>query len=379
MSDASTWIAHAHAGRIEAARAAQAQGRRVVGCIGADVPEAAIIAAGLTPLRLDADVLAPAPAAERFGAGGHPVLRSLVDRLLGAPYGFVDLLVIGTTPRNQAALATLVRELHGRDAAFARFDVHLHDALHSTSPSATEFNRGSLHALLRTLERWSGKAVDTAALASAVRAVNATRRALQDFSTRRADGQHGDGATALALHACASGAGRDACTAQLRDWLQRDALHRPDPRPRVLYAGSNTDTTGCYAAIEQAGLLIVDDDQDRGTRGIGPLFDETVAPLDALVAECARRAPVPAGARFADRRAYLQQRIATVRPDAVVFWSAAYDHPPAWEYPMLRAVVEEAGLPHALLDPFAYRDASRFTAGAASLATQLTGRRQEAK
>ena len=139
MTDAFDWIAATHAGRIDAARAAQAQGRRVVGCIGADVPEAPILAAGMVPLRLDADVFGPAPAAERFGAGGHPVLRSLVDRLLGGPCDFVDLLVIGTTPRNLSALATLVRELQGRDAAFARFDVHLHDVLHTQRDSSRRY------------------------------------------------------------------------------------------------------------------------------------------------------------------------------------------------------------------------------------------------
>ena len=153
MSDAFARISSWYAGRIDVARDAQRQGRQVVGYVGADVPEEPIFAAGLVPLRLDADVFAPAPAAERFGAGGHPVLRSLVDRLLGGPYDFVDRLVIGTTPRTQAALATLVRELHDRDPAFARFDVHVHDALHSSSPSATEFNRAGLHGLLRTLGR----------------------------------------------------------------------------------------------------------------------------------------------------------------------------------------------------------------------------------
>jgi hypothetical protein len=98
-----------------------------------------------------------------------------------------------------------------------------------------------------------------------------------------------------------------------------------------------------------------------------------VSPLEALTADCARRAPAPAGARFASRRDYLQQRLSDVRPDAVVFWSAAYDHPPAWEYPLLRAVVDAAGLPHALLDPMAYRDAGLFAGGAAQLAVRLSG------
>lgn len=378
MSNPFAQVSAWYAARIAAARDARRQGRQVVGCIGADVPEEPILAAGLVPLRLEADVFAPTPAADRFGAGGHPVLRSLVDRLLGEPYGFVDRLVISTTPRNQSALVTLVRELQGRDPAFARFDVHLLDALHSTSPSATEFNRTSLQGLLQALARWSGKAVHDADLGAAIASTNATRRVLHDFAAQRADGQHGDGVTALQLHACATGIGRESCTAQLRDWLQRDALRRTDSRPRVLFVGSNTDTTTCYEAIERGGLLIVDDDQDRGARGVGPLLDESVAPLDALVADCARRAPVAAGGRFADRRAFVQQRLAATRPDAVVFWSAAYDHPPAWEYPMLRAVAEAAGLPHVLLDAFAYRDAALFTAGATQFAASLSGRRQEA-
>jgi benzoyl-CoA reductase/2-hydroxyglutaryl-CoA dehydratase subunit BcrC/BadD/HgdB len=378
VSDAFARIGGWYAGRIEAARDAQRQGRQVIGCVGADIPTEPILAAGLVPLQLEADVFAPAPAAERFGTEGHPVLRSLVDRLLGRPYDFVDRVIVGTTPRNQSAIVTLLRELHARDPAFARFDVHLHDTLHSSSPSAGEFNRASLQGLVHTLERWSGARISDAALGEAIVTTNATRRLLHAFNARRADGQHGDGVAALQLHACATGVGRAVCTAQLQDWLQRDALRRPDDRPRALYIGSNTDTTTCYAAIERAGLLIVDDDQDRGARGVGPQLDEALAPLEALAADCHRRAPVPAGGRFADRREFLQQRIAATRPDAVVFWSAAYDHPPAWEYPLLRAEVEAAGLPHVLLDPFAYRDAERFTTGATPFVASLTGRRQEA-
>lgn len=378
MTDAAALIATLHAQRIDRARAAQRQGARVVGYVGLDVPEELILAAGLVPLRLEADVLADTPAAARFGSGGHPLLRSLVDRLLGGPYDFIDHLVIGTMPRNLTALPVLIHGLHASDPAFARFAVHQFDLLHSASASATTFNLASVQALAQQLQQWSGRGVDGDRLHAAILLCNQTRRLLAEYAQQRALGDHLSGVTALQLHACALGAGRETFNARLRDWLDRDALRTPAQRPRILFSGSATETTAFYAAIEAAGLCIVDDDQDCGARGIGPLVDEQAEPLGALAQAYAQRAPAAAGWLSDARQAYLQQRLALCRPDGVLFYNAAYDHPPAWEYPALRSLVERAGIHCALLDAFAYRDMSLVASGATALAELLRTAPREA-
>ncbi len=378
MSDAASDIARRHAQRVDAARAAQARGQAVVGYVGLDVPEELILAAGLVPLRLEADVLADTPAVAHFGPGGHPLLRSLVDRLLGGPYEFIDRLVIGTMPRNLSALTVLIRELHDSDAQFARFEVQQLDLLHSASPSAVAFNLAGMTSLARQLGQWSGRPRDDSRLRAAITLCNETRRLLAEYGRLRADGDHLDGVAALQLHACAQGAGREAFNAQLRDWLRSDALRSRDGRPRLLYSGTATDTTAFYAAIEAQGLCIVDDDQDCGARAVGPLVDERAEPLAALAQAYAQRAPAAAGWPAQARRDYLLQQLELCRPDGVLFYSAAYDHPPAWEYPLLRDAVEAAGVPAALLDPFGYRDTGLIGAGAASFAAALGSTRREA-
>ena len=378
VTDAAGEIARRHARRIDEARAAQASGRQVVGHVGLDVPEELILAAGMVPLRLEADVLAATPAVTHFGPGGHPVLRSLVDRLLGGPYDFVDRLVIGAMPRNLNALTVLIRELHGSDAQFARFDVHQLDLLHSDSPSAVAFNLEGMRSLARQLERWAGRPMAAAQLRAAIAECNETRRLLGAYALLRSRGDHLDGVAALQLHGCAAGHERQAFNAQLRQWLQDDALRSHDGRPRVLYSGTATDTAELYGLIEAQGLCIVDDDQDWGARAVGPLVDEASEPLAALAQRYAQRSPAAAGWPARERRDYLLQRIAMCRPDGVLFYHAAYDHPPAWEYPLLRETFEDAGVATALLDPLGYRDTGLIAAGAAAFAVALRDAPREA-
>jgi benzoyl-CoA reductase/2-hydroxyglutaryl-CoA dehydratase subunit BcrC/BadD/HgdB len=378
VADAAAAIKLRHAQRLDQARAAQARGQIVVGYAGLDVPEELILAAGMVPLRLEADVLATTANVADFGAGGHPVLRSLVDRLLGGPYEFIDHLVVSTMPRNLAALTVLIRELHGNDARFARFAVHQLDLLHSDSASAGDYNLAGLRSLALQLEQWSGQRSDEARLHAAIALCNETRRLLQEFARLRAQGDHLDGVVALQLYACAQGAERESFNVQLRDWLRGDALRSRAERPRIVYSGTATGTTALYAAIEAQGLYIVDDDQDFGARGAGPQVDEHAEPLPALALAYAQRAPAAAGWPTQARRDYLLQQLERCRPDGVLFYNAAYDHPPAWDYPLLRAAVDAAGIPAAQLDPFSYRDISLISAGAADFAAALRSGHQEA-
>jgi benzoyl-CoA reductase/2-hydroxyglutaryl-CoA dehydratase subunit BcrC/BadD/HgdB len=367
-------IGQRHAGLVDAARAARGAGRIVVGYVGLDVPEELILGAGMVPLRLTADLSAPTTAAQRFGDGGHPVLRSLVARLLGGPYDFIDHLVIGSTPRNLTALPILIRQLHDHDAAFARFHVHQLDLLHADSVSAQRYTQGSIRRLAGVLAEWSGQPQREGEQRAAIALCNESRELLQRYQQLRSDGQHLDGVTALQLHGSATGADRAGFNATLHEWLRTDALRTApgaDQLPRVIYSGSATDTTALYASIESQGLCIVDDDQDFGAGAIGPLVAVNEAPLAAIAAAYAQRTPAAAGWHITARAAWLGERITANRPDGVLFYSAAYDHPPAWEYPALRDAAARHGLGTAQLDPQSYNQPASVAAAAHAFALAL--------
>jgi benzoyl-CoA reductase/2-hydroxyglutaryl-CoA dehydratase subunit BcrC/BadD/HgdB len=188
------------------------------------------------------------------------------------------------------------------------------------------------------------------------------------------DGRHLDGVRALQLYGGASGATRDGFNGRLREWLRTDALRTTTesaPAPRVLYSGTATDTVDFYAAMELAGLRIIDDDQDFGARAVGPIVDEHTPPLPALATALIGRAPSPAGWRHDARSAWLRQRIEDGRPEGVVFYNAAYDHPPAWEYPAQRALAESMGCACTLLDANSYMHIDTVTPAAQLFAAAL--------
>lgn len=364
-------VAARYADRDATLRHMQRDGRVVVGYVGLDVPEELMLAAGVVPVRLQADVLHPGHAADRLGADGHPVLRSLVSDLLGGRYDFIDRLVIGSSPRNLTALRTLIRELHATDPTFTRLETCLVDITHAGRPVTEAFNRDSLVAFREQLQRWSGQQITDDALRDAITLCNESRELLQRFHRVRRGSGHISGVTALQLHASASSPDRAEFNSHLRRWLAELATSSGSARPRILYSGTATETAEVYRLIELEGLRIVDDDQDFGARTIGLAVATAGDPLAALASACSHRPPSSVSFSTALRREHLLQRVADCRPDAVLFHAAAYDHPTGWDLPELRQALDGIGMPHETLDPYGYRDSARISAGARHLATRL--------
>jgi benzoyl-CoA reductase/2-hydroxyglutaryl-CoA dehydratase subunit BcrC/BadD/HgdB len=330
-----------------------------------------MLAAGMLPVRLEADVLHPSHAADRLGADGHPVLRSLVAELLGGRYDFIDRLVIGSSPRNLTALRILIRELHANDRSFARLETCLVDITHAGRPATEAYNRESLVRFREQLRHWSGRLVTDDDLLAAIALCNDTRALLQRFQHVRRDNGDIGGVTALQLHANASSADRGDFNAYLGQWLAQLATSSGSSQPAILYSGTAVETTEAYRLIESAGLRIVDDDQDFGARAAGQAVSTDGDPLAALAFARSHRHPSSVSFSTALRRAHLLQRVADCRPDAVLFHAAAYDHPTGWDLPELRQALDGIGMPHETLDPYCYRDSRQFSAGAQRLASRL--------
>jgi benzoyl-CoA reductase/2-hydroxyglutaryl-CoA dehydratase subunit BcrC/BadD/HgdB len=349
----------------------------LVGCVGMDVPLAMITAAGLQPLRLDADLRHVPAITDRYGATGHPVLRSLVGELLGGRYSQVRRLVISSTPRNQQALHGFLQAMQAQGGGFPRFELFQLDLPRSDSASATSYGRDNLQRLRAQLAVWSGQALSDESLQRSIAEYNRVRSLLVRFDQLRCSRADVSGVVALQVHASAAQPDRQVFLPQLDKWLDEPApsATRPAP-PRIIFSGTATAGIDTYAQIEATGLRIVDDDQDSGSRAVGPLVDETAAPLEAILASTRHRNPAAVGSSSAERARYLLSRVALSGADGVLFANAAYDHPSGWDYPTVAAALDKAAIAHAALDPYYYRDSALVTRGASALAAKLGARTQ---
>jgi benzoyl-CoA reductase/2-hydroxyglutaryl-CoA dehydratase subunit BcrC/BadD/HgdB len=354
---------------------------QAVACLGLDVPVELVAAAGLQPIPLEFDTRHAPAAADRYGNTGHPVLRSLVGELLGGRHQQVRRLIVGSTPRYLTALYTFLMEMRERDADFKRFDLQLLDIARGSSPSALQYNADSLRELRARLEQWSGVHITDDAVCAAIAQQNRVRALLTRLNGLRPYRSDLSGELALQIHSCATLPDCGPFLDAMESWLNgqtsapRGSVSVPTTQtPRIIYSGTATGTGDDYRSIEAEGLRIVDDDQDLGARAVGPLLDESLPPMSALLAQCLNRHPASAGWAMRERSQYLLRRVTDDQADGVLFAIAAYDHPAGWDYPALCAELDRNGVPHASANPYYYRDTTLLQRAAATLATTLRTR-----
>ena len=348
----------AYADRHAAARAWKARtGGKVVGYVGADVPEEIFVAAGLLPVRVSGDPTTSDAAVEaHVEATADPAVRSIAARLLDGTYDYLDHVVICASPAIYAALYGFLVEGRRLDADFRGPDAYLFDFFHSPLGTTDAFNAESLKLLCEATSAWAGRTISDADLFAAISAVNRKRRSLARLGELRAE-RRLTGVEALQVYAAAAAMPLEDFQFALEALIAEAAARAPLPGRPVAYSGSETETLEAYRQIEAAGALIVGDDQEWGGRAVTGLVDESLPALQALRLRYQFRAPQPANS-LVDRRAdYLLGLVERTGAQAVVFRILAIDHAASWEYPTLRKRLEAQGVASLDLGALPYRDA----------------------
>jgi hypothetical protein len=335
-----------------------------VGFIGLDVPLELIDAAGLTPLQITADPGLPSPAAEPFGEGvGHPLLRALTGAVVELADAGLKRLWVGATPARDFSLFACLASLKRAGAALADLEITAADVLHGDSPADHAHNRALFARLADGLGFDDGEALRTA-----IARRNVIRDRLATIETHRRDGRL-SGVEALAIHA---EGGRSTAGAYLQrlDGLLADIASRSVLTGRkVIVSGSAETAARTYPVYEAAGLLVVGDDHDGGSRAIGPRVAEGADPLDALAERYRARTPAPSGWTTAAATTALVQLARRQGAEAVIFDVPHYDHAAAWDLPKKIAALAAAGITHTVLPPAAFRDPEAAARAAAHVLT----------
>jgi benzoyl-CoA reductase/2-hydroxyglutaryl-CoA dehydratase subunit BcrC/BadD/HgdB len=353
------------AARERFARAAEARagGERVVGYVGADVPQELIEAAGFLPLRLaPAEVASRARADRLLGPGVDEPLRLVLAGLLEGRYP-VDLVVVCHDSDHTVRLYTALRALALRESLPP---LHFHDFLHLPKATTAAYDRDRVGELAAVLADLAGRPLDGAALAAAVAEANESRRLLRRVDALRRAGAL-RGSELLAVVAAGTAMRAAELNALLRALLAEPPAPGAAPARRVYLLGSPHDAPDLYEALEATGAAVVGESHTWGSLWFDGLVDEAGDPLRALAARHHLGSALGRRHDSVERARRAAADAAAAGAGLALAWHRAADEGLAWALPEEERAFAARGIPLVALRGRPYRlddDARAALAGA---------------
>ena len=342
----------AYTNRLAPARAAAATGQKVVGLIGATVPVELVLAAGGFPVNLAPVQGGRTPEADRYlEAHVDGEVRAVLQALLDGSAGAVDLLVISRSSDGYLELYYTLKELVRLGEGRSMPPLYLYDLLHGRSEGNHRYSLERTRELAGRLEAATGGTVSAGSLAAAVGEANAQRSAVRSLLEARRDPERGISGTDAMT---AIGAGRFLRPGRhaelVRAFLEESRPALP-PRPRLLVvSGAALSDLRLHSALEAGGAVVVAEDDAWGSRFAGrDVPDDAPDLLEAVFERYFFDVPSPRLAPASARDEWLRAELGRGGFDAAVFSIPPEDQWFGWDYPRLRALVEDAGLPSLLL------------------------------
>ncbi|MDZ4165446.1 MAG: 2-hydroxyacyl-CoA dehydratase family protein [Smithellaceae bacterium] len=325
--------------------------RPLMGYLCSYAPEELILAAGLHPFRL-------------FGARGNihradahlqsyccSLVRGVLEEALAGKLGFLAGVIFPHTCDSIQRLSDIWRL-----QAITPFHADLVLPVKLNTESAKIYLREVLSRLKSELEAWRGITITEDDLRGAIAVMNRVRRGLQDIFERRSVSPGIlSGADLQSIARASFLLDRRELSDQLArigDDLRGKGNGTVDNgRKRLVLAGGFCDLPEIYGIIEEAGADVVGDDLCTGARAYGGMIDEDKEPLLAMTERYLTRPCCPAKHQgLTGRGEHLLRLVREKEADGVVFTWLKFCDPHAFDYPYLKAFLDQAGIPSLVLE-----------------------------
>lgn len=326
------------------------RGKKVLGYFCSYTPEEIILAAGIHPVRLfsTADNITLADA--HLQSYSCSLARGALEDALSGKLDFLDGTVFPHTCDTMQRLSDLWR-LNTKIGFFA--DVVLPVKLNTVS--AREYMEAVLRKFRADLEKGMGVSITDSALKESIEKYNTIRGCLRTiYELRSADPVIPAGSD---LHAIVKGSmimDRDCLLKRLPEVIEslrnkRSAANNAGKR--IVLAGSICDHPGIHTIIEKSGGVAVWDDLCSGSRYFEGLIATEGDPVAAIADRYIKRRICPA--KHVSNTAGGENIIEIVRSNnalGVVFILLKFCDPHDFDYPCMKASLEEVGIPSMLLE-----------------------------
>jgi benzoyl-CoA reductase/2-hydroxyglutaryl-CoA dehydratase subunit BcrC/BadD/HgdB len=349
--------------RDRAALEWKAQGGQVVGCLGSDVPEEFLIAAGFLTVRVCGDPRVSAETADLYiERAFDPLVRSQFAQIVvGGAYSYLDHLIVSRSSDALVRVFYYLRELRRVEPSLPVPNLYFFDFLHSRYRTSALYNRDRARDLKRVVERWCGRPITPEALAAAIATCEENRRLLRQLAALRAPGvPRVSGVQALQVIGASMFLPREEHNRLLRAFLVEAEELSPLSGVRLFVTGSAQDHSHFYELLESCGAVVVGEDHDWGSRHSAGEIDLSANPTDAIVDRYHLRQPSASRASVSARVAALVEQVRAASAQGVIFYILEKDDAPSWDFPEQRKALEALGIPVLLLDrqPYQIADAN---------------------
>jgi len=325
--------------------------RRVIACSPMYMPEEIVHAAGMLPVTLlgsNKTVTLADNYLHTFIC--HPV-RSNFDQFLKGGLDFADGLVFSDICDQEKRVASLWR-LHfsSRFCHFVRFPKMMHGA------GSKEHLIRELARLRAALENLAGSKIADDVLRRSISLYNRTRMLLtQTYQLRRDSPGCFSGDELSIVVSAAMVMPKEEYNQLLSDYLKQKQSHRlpVEDRVRLVIAGSPCEDLepGISQMIEEVGGVVVDDDIFTGSRYFSSAVPESGDPLIALSDGYLQGIACPT--KYDPKNKWADHVLAIAKQakaSGVVVLLPKYCEIYAFEYPHLKSLLTEGGIPHLLLE-----------------------------
>jgi bzd-type benzoyl-CoA reductase N subunit len=325
------------------------KGAAVVGHFCSYTPEEVIMAAGALPYRILGGAADSAHADGFLQAYCCSLVRGGLEDALA---GRLDFLAGAVFPHTCDSIQRLsdVWRLNTRLAFHA--DIIMPVKLDTAS--AAEYMLAVLARFKTDLERGLNVTITGAMLAEAIRTCNRVRRSLERLYALRRENPYAIGGSDLhAVFKAALVMDRAELAAALEELVVRlgPATVPSASAKRLVLSGGLCSMPDIYRVIEASGGRVVWDDFCTGARYFEGQVDEEQPPLEALTQRYLRRVVCPAKhAGIHSRGQYLLDKVKQNRADGVIFLYLKFCDPHAFDYPYMKAMLDQAGIPSALFE-----------------------------
>jgi benzoyl-CoA reductase/2-hydroxyglutaryl-CoA dehydratase subunit BcrC/BadD/HgdB len=346
-------IRGAHGDRVQEIVDRRAAGDKFIGTFCVYVPDELVLALGAIPVALCGGTSLSIPYAEKLLPRDIcPLVKSTLGLALSntCPYGPIEDLAVGET--------TCDAKKKTWDILAAGGDFHVLEVPQKKGPRDRDLWHDEVVRFKARLEETTGRTLEPAKLAAAVRLMNRKRRALARLSELRKEANpplSGLDALVVMQGALVDDPLRfserlEALNDELEDRVRRGAGVAPAGAKRIMVSGcpSVMGNWKLHHLIESAGAAVVCDETCTGTRYFSALVEERDGGLDDQIAAISARYLTIDCSCFSpnDERIDAVLRLAReYRVDGVVQYVLQYCHTYNVEAVRVASALKEAGVP----------------------------------
>lgn len=325
----------------------RAEGKKVVGKLGFDVPDELLIAAGMLPVQVYADPERSLDETNKYlEYAFEPVVRAQFEKLIDGTYGEqLDALAISNSTDVVIRIFLYLRELHRVEPEKNLPPFAFIDWLFTRTSRHQARNEFVINLFRKQVEEWAGREVTDEEIREAGKICNENRAALREMAElRHGEEVHISGSEAAVIIGAGLFMERKAHTELVRQ-VTEDAKTWPVLEgPRVFYTGAEQEDTSLYEKIEAQGMVIVGEDTNWGDRCYNRDYNPDYPATRALVDRYMLR-------EFSAKKAFVSQRVEALdrevdeaRAEAVIFYTNLYDEVATWDMPNQRKSLSSRGI-----------------------------------